>query len=203
LYESTITIRSARSLSNLFIVAGLGNPGRQYEGTRHNVGFHTIHYLEEKIGFKANRLKFSSLCAEERVDGERVLFMMPQTYMNRSGIAVREAVQFYKIEPEKLIVIYDDLDIPTGRIRVRAHGSAGSHNGMRSIVLQLGTDAFPRVRIGIGEETQMDTAAFVLSRFPKEHEKEVRAQLARAGDACLDIIAHGTDHAMNCYNPKG
>lgn len=184
----------------MFIVAGLGNPGRQYEGTRHNVGFHTIHYLEEKLGFRANRLKFQSLCAEHRVDGVRVLFLMPQTYMNRSGIAVREAMQFYKVEPEQLIVVYDDFDIPFGRIRVRPHGSSGSHNGMKSIILQTGTDRFPRVRIGIGEDTPMDAADFVLSRFAKERETEIREQLARAGDACLDIIACGCDYAMNRYN---
>lgn len=185
----------------MFIVAGLGNPGRQYEGTRHNVGFHTIHYLEEKLGFRANRLKFQSLTAEERIDGERVLFLMPQTYMNLSGRAVREAMQFYKVEPEQLIVVYDDLDIPFGKIRVRAHGSAGSHNGMKSILLETGTDAFPRVRIGIGEETRIPAVDFVLSRFAKEQEKEIRQQLANAGDACLEIIRHGVDAAMNRYNP--
>lgn len=186
----------------MFIVAGLGNPGRQYEGTRHNVGFHTIHYLEEKLGFKANRLKFQSLCGEHTVEGRRVLFLMPQTYMNRSGLAVQQAMHFYKVPPENLIVIYDDLDIPFGRIRIRPHGSSGSHNGMKSIILETGTDRFPRVRIGIGEETPMDAASFVLSRFPKEKEKEIRAQLALAGDACLDMIAHGAEHAMNRYNPK-
>lgn len=185
----------------MFIVAGLGNPGRQYEGTRHNVGFHTIHYLEEKLGFKANRLKFQSLTGEQKVGGERVLFLMPQTYMNRSGQAVRQAMQFYKVEPANLIVVYDDFDIRFGRIRIRPYGSAGSHNGMKSIIADIGSDQFPRVRIGIGEETPMDAADFVLSRFPKEKEKEIRAQLALAGDACLDIIAHGTDYAMNRYNP--
>ncbi len=186
----------------MFIVAGLGNPGRKYEGTRHNVGFHTISYLEEKLGFKANRVKFQAMTGEADVGGERVLFLRPQTYMNLSGNSLREASAFYKIPPENVIVIYDDLDIPFGRLRVRPYGSSGSHNGMRSIIEQLRSDRFPRVRIGIGEETQVPAADFVLSKFPKEAEKTINAVLAQAGDAALDIITNGVEHAMNVYNPK-
>lgn len=186
----------------MYIIAGLGNPGRRYEGTRHNVGFHTVLYLADKLGVKVNKLKFQALTGEVQVGGERVLLVMPQTFMNLSGNSIREAVNFYKVPTENVIVIYDDLDIPVGRIRVRPSGSAGSHNGMRSILAQLGTENFPRVRIGIGQELREETVNFVLSRFPKEQEKEINAVLAQAGDAALDIIRNGVDHAMNTYNPK-
>lgn len=185
----------------MFLIAGLGNPGRRYEGTRHNVGFHTIHYLEEKLGIRVNKAKFQSLIGEESMGGKRVLFVMPQTYMNLSGNAIREAIQFYKIPFENLIVIYDDLDIPVGKLRVRAFGSSGSHNGMKSIIGQLGSENFPRVRIGIGQELREDTVNFVLSRFPKELEKTMNAVIKNAGDAALDIVENGVDHAMNMYNP--
>lgn len=185
----------------MFIIAGLGNPGRQYEGTRHNVGFHTISYLEEKLGFQTKKLKFQSLTEQIQYRGEKILFMKPQTYMNRSGIAIAEAMRFFQVPPENLIVIYDDLDIPFGKLRIRPSGSAGSHNGMKSIVQHLGADTFPRVRIGIGEEHLNDTADFVLSPFPKAQEKKIRDVLTRAGDACLDLVTDGVNYAMNTYNP--
>lgn len=185
----------------MFIVVGLGNPGKAYEGTRHNVGFHTISYLEEKLGFQAKKLKFQSLTEIIHYEGEKILFMKPQTYMNRSGIAVAEAMRFYDVPIENLIVIYDDLDIPFGKVRIRPSGSAGSHNGMKSVLQHIQDDQFPRVRIGIGEERKGETADFVLSRFQKSQEKEINDCLARAGDATLAMISRGVDFAMNQYNP--
>ena len=186
----------------MYIIAGLGNPGRKYEGTRHNVGFHAIFYLEDRLGVNANRVKFQAATGEAQIAGHRVLLLKPQTYMNLSGNAIREAMNFYKVPPEKLIVIYDDWDIPVGRLRVRPSGSAGSHNGMRSILQQIGTEGFPRVRIGIGEETRAETVHYVLSRFPKEQEKMINDIIKQAGDAAIDIIENGVDHAMNTFNPK-
>lgn len=184
----------------MYIIAGLGNPGLRYEGTRHNVGFHAVHVLEDRLGVRANRLRFSALTGEGRIGGHKVLLMKPQTYMNLSGKALREATTFYKIPPERVIVLYDDLDLPFGRLRVRPFGGPGTHNGMRSIVQELGGGDFPRVRIGIGEPTRLDCADFVLSKFAKEQEKEINALLVRAAEAAQAIVEIGVDAAMNRYN---
>ena len=132
------------------IIAGLGNPGREYENTKHNVGFLTIDILAEKYGIKVNKIKFKGLVGEGMIGGQKVLLVKPQTYMNLSGQCIREVMAFYKLDPEDLTVIYDDIDLPMGNLRIRKKGSAGTHNGMRSIIYDLQEDGFPRIRIGIG-----------------------------------------------------
>ena len=132
------------------IIAGLGNPGREYESTKHNVGFMTLDLLADKLGISISKEKFKALIGEGRIGTEKIILVKPQTYMNLSGESIREVVGFYKIDIEDLIVIYDDIDIPAGTLRIRSKGSAGTHNGMRSVVYQLQEDGFPRIRVGIG-----------------------------------------------------
>ena len=149
------------------IIVGLGNPGAQYEGTRHNAGFLAIDYIADACGTKIDRARYRALTAEVTLAGKRVLLMKPQTFMNLSGEAVREAANFYHIPPENVIVLYDDVTLPVGRMRVRGKGSDGGHNGIKSIVAQLGSSAFPRIRLGVGEKPspEYDLADWVLSRF--------------------------------------
>ena len=149
------------------IIVGLGNPGAQYEGTRHNAGFLAIDYIADACGVKIDRARYRALTAEVTLAGKRVLLMKPQTFMNLSGEAVREAASFYHIPPENVIVLYDDITLPVGRMRVRGKGSDGGHNGIKSIVAQLGSSAFPRIRLGVGEKPspEYDLADWVLSRF--------------------------------------
>ena len=149
----------------MYIIAGLGNPGKKYENTRHNMGFTAIDLLAEKFGIKVNKLRFKALTGEGRIAGQKVLLIKPQTYMNLSGESVRMALDYYKEPPENLIVIYDDIDIPTGSIRIRKKGSAGTHNGMKSIIYDLQFDDFPRLRIGIGTDRKEDMIHFVLFNY--------------------------------------
>ena len=136
----------------MYVIAGLGNPGKKYENTRHNMGFITIDQLAEKHNIKVDKLKFKALVGEGRIAGQKVMLVKPQTYMNLSGESIREVMNFYKLEPENLIVIYDDIDIEAGTLRIRKFGSAGTHNGMKSVVYQLQSDRFPRIRLGIGSQ---------------------------------------------------
>ena len=153
-----------------FLIVGLGNPGKKYEGTRHNAGFAALEALAESLHVKVDRVRFKSFCAQAELDGQRVLLMMPQTFMNLSGEAVREAMQFYKLPPERVLVLFDDISLPVGTIRIRRKGSAGGQKGMASIIALCGSDQFPRVKIGIGEKPHpdYDLADWVLSRFTKE-----------------------------------
>lgn len=159
------------------IVVGLGNPGGEYAGTRHNAGFLAIDYLAERLGVTIDRAKYRALVAEATVGERRVLLMKPQTFMNLSGEAVREAAAFYHVAPENVIVIYDDVTLDIGRLRVRGKGSDGGHNGMKSIIYQLKSDAFPRVRVGVGKKPHpdFDLADFVLSAFTAEEVKALTA----------------------------
>ena len=152
----------------MYIIAGLGNPGRRYEQTRHNIGFLTVDRIAEELGIKTDRIKFQSLVGETIFSGQKIVLMKPQTYMNLSGRAVREIMNFYKLPAENLIVIYDDIDVKQGKIRIRKSGSAGTHNGMRNIIYQLQDDRFPRIRVGIGGEIRGDLADFVTGGFSKE-----------------------------------
>ncbi len=186
----------------MYIIAGLGNPGKKYENTRHNMGFIAIDLLAEAYDIKVEKLKFKSLVGEGRIAGQRVLLMKPQTYMNLSGEAVREAVNFYKIEPEELIVIYDDIDIPTGTFRIRKKGSAGTHNGMRSVVYQLQSDGFPRIRVGIGSETKVDLIHYVTSGVSKGEKELLEETLMKSAKAAAAIVEKGVDKAMNEYNVR-
>ena len=185
-----------------FIIVGLGNPGPKYENTRHNLGFLTLDHLAEENDISVSRIKFKSLTGAGNIAGHKVVLVKPQTYMNLSGEAVREAVSFYKIPPEHLIVIYDDLDIPTGSIRIRRFGSAGTHNGMRSVVQQLGTDRFPRIRVGIGSGRTEELISFVTGGFRREEVPLLRQAVETASRAAECIVIDGVDLAMNRYNTK-
>lgn len=185
----------------MLLIVGLGNPGKRFDLTRHNAGFLVLDRLADKLGVKIGKIKFQSLIGETQIDGEKVVLMKPQTFMNLSGEAVRAAAEYYKIECKDIIVIYDDIDIPFGTIRLRPKGSAGTHNGMRNIVYQLESDVFPRVRIGIkSDQRGMELHEFVLSRFPKDEEKMLEDVLDRGADAALSIVREGIDMAMNRYN---
>ncbi|HQA59409.1 MAG: aminoacyl-tRNA hydrolase [Tepidanaerobacteraceae bacterium] len=185
----------------MYLIAGLGNPGREYEDTRHNVGFTTLDLIAHSLDLKINKVKFKGLLGEGSHEGRKLLLLKPQTYMNLSGESVKDALNFYKIPPEKLIVIYDDMDLPLGRIRIRPEGSAGGHRGMESIIYQLASDKFPRVRIGIGRpEGERDAAGHVLGRFYGEEIDKIRAAIRAAAEAALMIVAEGVDRAMNKYN---
>ncbi len=188
-------------MENLTIIAGLGNPGKKYENTRHNVGFNVIDFLSAKYSIKVNRLKHKALTGDGTIKGERVLLVKPQTFMNLSGESIREIVEWYKLPMDKLIVIYDDADLPAGTIRIRPKGSSGTHNGMKSIIYQLQSDEFPRIRIGIGKAPEgWDLADYVLSRVATEDGKAIWQSIERAADAATTIVSMGTEAAMNLYN---
>lgn len=187
----------------MILVVGLGNPGNQYENTRHNVGFLTVDILAKKLNISVKKLKFKSLYGETRLNTEKLILIKPQTFMNNSGASVREWVNFYKVPLENLIVIQDDIDIPFATLRLRQKGSAGTHNGMKSIIYQIQKDNFPRVKIGVGQKNgQMDLADFVLSGFVKEEQKTIEEAILLAADAVLDIVKNGIEHAMNRYNMR-
>lgn len=189
-------------IKTMYILVGLGNPGRRYEQTKHNIGFITLDFLAEKHGIKINKIKHKALVGEGMISGQKVLLVKPQTYMNLSGNCVREVVAYYKPDMEKLIVVYDDIDIPKGSLRIRKKGSAGTHNGMRSIIYDLQEDGFPRVRIGIGGERRMRLADYVTSGFRKEEKRLMEESVVRAACALECILTEGIDAAMNEYNGK-
>lgn len=185
----------------MYIIAGLGNPGKEYAGTRHNVGYDALDCLADKYDVKLNKLKFNSVYGETIINGEKVMLVKPVTYMNRSGVAIEEIMKFYKIPVENLIVIYDDIDIPAGTLRIRPHGSPGTHNGMRSIIQHVGSN-FPRIRIGIGRNPDMDLADYVLQRFDAEDKDIIRPIMEKAAEAAIEIIKNNVDMAMQKYNIK-
>ncbi|MCR5482289.1 MAG: aminoacyl-tRNA hydrolase [Clostridia bacterium] len=184
----------------MYIIVGLGNPGKKYENTRHNMGFITLDLLAEKFDIKVNKIKFKALVGEGFISGHKVLLVKPQTYMNLSGNSVREVINFYKEDIENLIVIYDDLDTPLGSIRVRKKGSAGTHNGMRSVIYDLQDDNFPRIRIGIGQERKGDLVDFVIGGFTKAEVPLLEDACTRAAAAAACIVEKGVEKAMNEYN---
>jgi len=186
----------------MVIIAGLGNPGRRYENTRHNIGFITVDYLAEKHGIKVNKIRHKALVGEGAVAGQKVLLIKPQTYMNLSGSSVKAACEYFKVPPENLIVIFDDADLDAGQIRIRKQGGAGTHNGMRSIIYEIQTEEFPRVRIGIGENDRMDLADYVLSGFKKEEVEIMEDAVVRAAGAIELILTEDIDKAMAAYNSK-
>ena len=189
-----------RSAAVDWLVVGLGNPGAKYEHTRHNMGFLTVDLLAEQAGVKLNKVKFKSAYNILSFAGAKCLVMKPQTYMNLSGEAVREAVQFYKIPADRVLVIYDDVSLPVGKLRVRPTGSAGGHNGIKNIIAHLGTDVFPRVKVGVGSPADHDMIDWVIGVPPKEDRKVLLDSLNRALDAAACIIESGTDRAMNQFN---
>ena len=188
----------------MYLIVGLGNPGKQYDMTRQNIGFHTIDYIAEKYGARMTKLKFKAVYGECTVAGEKVYLVKPQTYMNLSGDSVAEMAQFYKIPPENIIIINDDISLDTGRIRIRKKGSAGGHNGLKSIILRLNSDEFPRVKMGVGapKHDDYDLADFVLGRFTKEEIPVMEEAIKKAEGAVSEIIKNGTESAMNKYNAK-
>ena len=184
------------------IIAGLGHPGKEYENTKHNVGFLTIDILAEKYDIKVNKIKFKGLIGEGMIGTEKVILVKPQTYMNLSGQCIREIVAFYKLDMEDLVVIYDDIDLPMGNLRIRKKGSAGTHNGMRSIIYDLQDDGFPRVRVGIGGERKGDLANYVISGFSGDDRKLIEEAIVKAADAVTCLVEDGIDRAMVDYNTK-
>lgn len=185
-----------------WLLVCLGNPGDQYENTRHNVGFMVADELGERHNIPIQRLKFRALTNTITVGDEKVLLMKPVTYMNLSGEAVHEAAAFYKIPPEHVLVISDEVSLAPGKIRVRRSGSAGGHNGLKNIIAHLGTDQFPRIRLGVGQKPHpdYDMADWVLGKFQGEDKKAVDAAVKRAADAAECLIREGVDKAMNRYN---
>lgn len=185
-----------------YIIAGLGNPGAKYEMTRHNAGFLALDLYAVRNNADIKKLKYHSLVREVTVSGKRCLLMKPQTFMNNSGEAIGEAAKFYKIPPERVIVISDDTTLDVGKIRIRRKGSAGGHNGLKSIIAHLGSEDFPRVKIGVGKkpDAYTDLADWVLARFPKESKADLKNALENALSAVELIVAGETDKAMNLYN---
>ena len=185
-----------------WLVVGLGNPGDKYEGTRHNAGFMVIDQLAEGLKIPVQRLKFKALTNTAEIAGHKVLLMKPVTYMNLSGEAVGEAAAFYKVPPELVLVLSDEVSLAPGKIRVRRSGSAGGHNGLKDIIAHLGTDQFPRIRVGVGQKPHpdYDMADWVLGRFQGEDKKAVEAAVERAAGAVECLIEKGVDQAMSRYN---
>lgn len=185
----------------MYLIAGLGNPTREYAGTRHNIGYDTITRLCDDYRISLDIKKHKGLCGKGVIGGEKVLLVQPLTYMNLSGDCIKEAADYYKIDPAHIIVIYDDISLPVGKLRVRAKGSAGGHNGMKSIIARLGTEEFARVRIGIGEKPAgWDLADYVLGRFQTDELPLMREAVGNAAKACELIIKDGIQTAMNRSN---
>ncbi|MGI6777323.1 MAG: aminoacyl-tRNA hydrolase [Acetivibrionales bacterium] len=188
-------------MDNVFIVAGLGNPGSRFENTRHNVGFETVDVLAEKYGINIKKLKHKALIGDGRIGADKVILVKPQTYMNLSGDSIREIIEWYKTPVENLIIIYDDIDLPLGKLRIRPKGSSGTHNGMKSVIYQLQSDEFPRVRIGIGSPPEnYDMVDYVIGRFTDEERNTIDKMVKLAAEAVEEIIKAGIDPAMNKYN---
>lgn len=184
----------------MYAIVGLGNPGKKYEYTKHNVGFITIDYFAEKHGIKVNKIKHRALVGEGRIFGEKVMLVKPQTYMNLSGETVGPLVDYFDIPLENLILIYDDIDISLGSIRIRKKGSAGTHNGMKSVIYHLAEEEFPRIRIGVGSDFKGDLKSYVISGFSKEEVPKIESAIESAAAACEVIIENGIDDAMQRYN---
>lgn len=183
-----------------YLIAGLGNPDKKYEETRHNAGFKAIDALADKLGVSINEKKFKGLFTSTVHNGRKLLLLKPQTYMNLSGESVAEAANFFKIEPSHVVVLFDDVNFSCGRMRIRGSGSAGGHNGMKNIILLLGSDAFPRVRIGVGDKGSHDMISHVLGKFEGSDRKLMDEVYKNAAEAALCVIEEGPAAAMNRYN---
>lgn len=187
---------------DMYIIVGLGNPGKKYEHTRHNMGFIAMDKLSERSGIEISRERFKGLTGEGNISGEKAILLKPQTFMNLSGESVREAVAYYKVPEDHVIVIYDDIDIPLGSIRIRKSGGAGTHNGMRSVVSELGTEAFPRVRIGIGNDSGDSLIKHVIGKVSSEERKILDDTAEEVAVVIEDILKHGLDMSMNMHNVR-
>ncbi len=185
-----------------WLLAGLGNPGKQYERTRHNIGFMVADEIAGRLQGSGTLRRFDAEIMERTTSLGRVIMLKPQTFMNLSANAVAPALRWYRVSHDHFLVIYDDLDLPFGRIRLRPSGSSGGHNGVESIVKSLGTDRFPRLRLGIGRSDHSSTVGYVLSRFTRDEEKELKEVVSRAADAALVWHFQGIDAAMNEFNRR-
>lgn len=186
---------------HLYIIVGLGNPGKEYEETRHNTGFMVLDRLAEKYGIDVRKQKCKALLGQGEINGEKVILVKPQTYMNLSGEAVSEVMKFYKIEKENVIIIFDDIDLPVGKLRVKERGSAGTHNGVKSIVSLLGTTEFKRIKVGVGKQRiGEDLVNHVLGKFPKEDRVLLDEAIEKAVTATEMILEKGVAAAMNQFN---
>jgi PTH1 family peptidyl-tRNA hydrolase len=185
-----------------FLIVGLGNPGSEYENTPHNLGFHVVDVIAQRLGSTFSK-KGKALRAEGVAGGRKIILLKPQTYMNLSGEAVREAVDFYKVDSaEGVCIIVDDLDLPQGSVRIRPSGSAGGHNGLKSIIQHLGGEGFPRIRIGIGREADLGAKRYVLKRMSKNEMKNFAEIIDHAASAALDASQNGILHSMNLFNKR-
>lgn len=185
------------------LIVGLGNPTREYQATRHNIGFDAITRMCDDYRIRLDSKEHKAICGKGYIGGEKVILAQPQTYMNLSGESVRELADYYKLTNEDVIVICDDINLDVGQLRVRRKGSAGGHNGIKNIIAQLGTEEFIRIRVGVGAKPEKwDLADYVLGRFPKEEEPVIREALEKVSKACECIITDGIDAAMNLYNRK-
>ena len=188
----------------MHLIVGLGNPGSEYDGTRHNAGFMAVNRLAERHAQGPARSRFNASAIDTQVDGKKVMLMQPLTYMNRSGQSVGEAARFFKIEPDQILVLVDDTALPVGAIRLRPSGSDGGHNGLADIARALGTDAYPRLRIGVGEpkvgEQRIAKKDYVLGRFTEQERAELPAVMDRSADAAETWVAQGIEAAMNRFN---
>lgn len=187
----------------MHIIIGLGNPTEKYQATRHNIGWDAITRISDDYKIPLNSRRHKAICGSGYIEGEKVILAQPLTYMNLSGECVRELVDYYKVSPENIIVIYDDISLEVGQLRIRKKGSAGGHNGIKSIISHLGTEDFPRIKIGVGDKPkEWDLADYVLSRFQGEEQTAIREALKDTSDACRIIITSEIEAAMNKYNKK-
>ncbi len=186
----------------MYIIAGLGNPGKKYVGTRHNMGFEALDAVAAKYDIAIKKAKFNALYGEGTIEGEKVVLVKPQTFMNLSGESIREFKSWYKTDDSKIIIIYDDVSLPVGKMRIRPKGSAGGHNGMKSIIYQLGSEDFPRIKIGVGspDNPDYDLADYVLGKFTKAEVKELIQKAIDTANAVGEIIKNGIEKAMTKYN---
>lgn len=191
-----------KSSNESWLIVGLGNPGTEYQRTRHNCGFRALDILAEQLGCKVDRLKFQGLYTQVNYGGRKLFLLKPQTYMNLSGRSVLQLSAYFGIPPQRIIVMFDDISLEPGRLRVRAEGSAGGHNGIKSIIQELGSQAFPRVKIGVGAKPNpdFDLADWVLSTFSASEEKALGVSLKNAAEAALTIVDHGVPEAANRFN---
>ena len=185
----------------MYLIVGLGNPEEEYGQTRHNMGFDTINKIAEKYNIKLNKNKFHGIYENTTIENKKVILLKPQTYMNLSGISIKEIMNFYKIEKENILIIYDDMDIEPGKIKIRKKGSSGGHNGLKSIIENIGTEEFNRIRIGIGRPThEQDKINYVIGAISKEEQEKLQKGIEKAAEAVEEILKNGIDSAMNKFN---
>lgn len=183
----------------MILIVGLGNPGKQHEQTRHNIGFDVIDYMANKYNIDVNREKFKGICGEGFIENKKVILLKPLTYMNLSGESIRELANFYKLEDDEIIVVYDDISLDIGRLRIREKGSAGGHNGIKSIIQNLGGDKFPRVKVGVGQPKD-NLVNHVLGKFSKEDREHIEKVIPVVSDAIVEIVKNDAKESMNKFN---